>query len=68
MNVSAEPEHEAVMQCDCLDQLIASGRDVLDYEKGISLGRPLSPLIGAFFLHALDAAAASSACSTSLHG
>ncbi len=29
-----------------------------DYEKGISLGYPLSPLIGAFFLNALDAAAA----------
>jgi len=29
-----------------------------DYEKGISLGCPLSPLIGAFFLNALDAAAA----------
>jgi hypothetical protein len=27
------------------------------YEKGISLGCPLSPLIGAFFLNALDAAA-----------
>jgi hypothetical protein len=29
-----------------------------DYEKGISLGCPLSPLIGAFFLNGLDAAAA----------
>jgi RNA-directed DNA polymerase len=29
-----------------------------DYAKGISLGCPLSPLIGGFFLHALDAAAA----------
>jgi RNA-directed DNA polymerase len=29
-----------------------------DYEKGISLGCPLSPLIGAFFLNALDATAA----------
>jgi hypothetical protein len=29
-----------------------------DYEKGISLGCPLSPLIGAFFLNTLDAAAA----------
>jgi len=29
-----------------------------DYDKGISLGCPLSPLIGAFFLNALDAAAA----------
>ena len=28
-----------------------------DYERGISLGCPLSPLIGAFFLHALDVAA-----------
>jgi RNA-directed DNA polymerase len=27
-----------------------------DYEKGISLGCPLSPLIGAFFLNTLDAA------------
>ena len=29
-----------------------------DYRQGISLGCPLSPLIGAFFLNALDAAAA----------
>jgi RNA-directed DNA polymerase len=29
-----------------------------DYERGISLGCPLSPLIGAFFLHVLDQAAA----------
>ena len=29
-----------------------------DYTQGISLGCPLSPLIGAFFLNALDAAAA----------
>ena len=29
-----------------------------DYEKGISLGCPLNPLIGAFLLNALDAAAA----------
>ena len=29
-----------------------------DHEKGISLGCPLSPLIGAFFLNALDQAAA----------
>jgi RNA-directed DNA polymerase len=34
------------------------GGSFWDYEKGISLGCPLSPLIGAFFLHALDAAAA----------
>jgi len=29
-----------------------------DYQTGISLGCPLSPLVGAFFLNALDAAAA----------
>ena len=29
-----------------------------DYEKGISLGCPLSPLIGTFFLNPLDATAA----------
>ncbi len=29
-----------------------------DYRQGLSLGCPLSPLIGAFFLNALDAAAA----------
>ena len=34
------------------------GGSFWDYEKGISLGCPLSPLIGAFFLNALDAAAA----------
>jgi RNA-directed DNA polymerase len=34
------------------------GRSFWDYEKGISLGCPLSPLIGGFFLNALDAAAA----------
>jgi RNA-directed DNA polymerase len=34
------------------------GGSFWDYQKGISLGCPLSPLIGAFFLHALDAAAA----------
>ena len=34
------------------------GGSFWDYEKGISLGCPLSPLIGGFFLHALDAAAA----------
>jgi RNA-directed DNA polymerase len=34
-----------------------SGGVFRDYEKGISLGCPLSPLIGAFFLNALDAAA-----------
>jgi RNA-directed DNA polymerase len=34
------------------------GGSFWDYERGISLGCPLSPLIGAFFLHALDAAAA----------
>jgi hypothetical protein len=34
------------------------GESFWDYEKGISLGCPLSPLIGGFFLHALDAAAA----------
>jgi hypothetical protein len=30
------------------------GGSFWDYEKGISLGCPLSPLIGAFFLHRLD--------------
>jgi hypothetical protein len=30
------------------------GGEFWDYEKGISLGCPLSPLIGAFFLNALD--------------
>jgi RNA-directed DNA polymerase len=34
------------------------GGSFWDYAKGISLGCPLSPLIGAFFLNALDAAAA----------
>ena len=34
------------------------GGSFWDYEKGISLGCPLSPLIGSFFLNALDAAAA----------
>ena len=34
------------------------GGSFWDYEIGISLGCPLSPLIGAFFLNALDAAAA----------
>ena len=34
------------------------GGSFWDYDKGISLGCPLSPLIGAFFLHALDGAAA----------
>jgi RNA-directed DNA polymerase len=34
------------------------GGSFWDHEKGISLGCPLSPLIGAFFLNALDAAAA----------
>jgi RNA-directed DNA polymerase len=34
------------------------GGSFWDYEKGISLGCPLSPLIGAFFLNALDVAAA----------
>jgi RNA-directed DNA polymerase len=34
------------------------GGSFWDYDKGISLGCPLSPLIGAFFLNALDAAAA----------
>jgi hypothetical protein len=34
------------------------GGSFWDYEKGISLGCPLSPLIGGFFLNALDAAAA----------
>lgn len=34
------------------------GGSFWDYERGISLGCPLSPLIGAFFLHALDVAAA----------
>jgi RNA-directed DNA polymerase len=34
------------------------GGSFWDYEKGISLGCPLSPSIGAFFLNALDAAAA----------
>lgn len=33
------------------------GRSFWDYDKGISLGCPLSPLIGGFFLNALDAAA-----------
>jgi RNA-directed DNA polymerase len=32
------------------------GGSFWDYEKGISLGCPLSPLIGAFFLHRLDVA------------
>jgi len=41
------------------------GGSFWDYAKGISLGCSLSPLIGAFFLDALDAAAASCACSTS---
>jgi hypothetical protein len=36
----------------------ADPRAFWDYEKGISLGCPLSPLIGAFFLNALVAAAA----------
>jgi RNA-directed DNA polymerase len=34
------------------------GGSFWDYEKGISLGCPLSPLIGAFFLNALDVVAA----------
>lgn len=34
------------------------GGSFWDYEKGISLGCPLSPLMGGFFLNALDAAAA----------
>jgi hypothetical protein len=34
------------------------GGSFWDYEKGISLGCPLGPLIGGFFLNALDAAAA----------
>jgi len=34
------------------------GGSFWDHEKGISLGCALSPLIGGFFLHALDAAAA----------
>jgi hypothetical protein len=34
------------------------GGSFWDYQKGISLGCPLSPLIGAFFLNALDTAAA----------
>jgi RNA-directed DNA polymerase len=34
------------------------GGSFWDYEKGISLRCPLSPLIGTFFLNALDAAAA----------
>jgi retron-type reverse transcriptase len=34
------------------------GGSFWDHEKGISLGCPLSPLIGGFFLSALDAAAA----------
>jgi RNA-directed DNA polymerase len=34
------------------------GGSFWDYDKGISLGCPLSPLIGGFFLNALDAAAA----------
>ena len=34
------------------------GGSFWDYEKGISLGSPLSPLLGGFFLNALDAAAA----------
>ena len=34
------------------------GGNFWDFSKGISLGCPLSPLIGAFFLNALDAAAA----------
>jgi hypothetical protein len=34
------------------------GGSFWDFTKGISLGCPLSPLIGAFFLNALDAAAA----------
>jgi hypothetical protein len=34
------------------------GGSFWDFEKGISLGCPLSPLIGGFFLNALDAAAA----------
>lgn len=34
------------------------GGSFWDFNKGISLGCPLSPLIGAFFLNALDAAAA----------
>lgn len=34
------------------------GGSFWDYEKGISLGCPLNPLIGGFFFNALDAAAA----------
>jgi RNA-directed DNA polymerase len=34
------------------------GGSFWDHEKGVSLGCPLSPLIGAFFLNALDQAAA----------
>ena len=30
------------------------GGQFFHYERGISLGCPLSPLIGAFFLHELD--------------
>ena len=30
------------------------GGSIFDYDRGISLGCPLSPLIGAFFLHDLD--------------
>jgi hypothetical protein len=41
-----------------LRQTSERGGSFWDYEKGISLGCPLSPLIGGFFLHALDAAAA----------
>jgi hypothetical protein len=37
---------------------IGARRSFWNYEKGISLGCPLSPLIGAFFLNALDATAA----------
>jgi hypothetical protein len=37
---------------------------VLCYRKGIALGSPLSPIIGAFFLSELDEACAHLGCST----
>jgi RNA-directed DNA polymerase len=40
------------------------GGSFWDHEKGISLGCPLSPLIGGFFLNALDAALPRCRCST----
>jgi len=37
-----------------LRRMAERGGEFFEYEQGISLGCPLSPLMGAFFLHELD--------------